>query len=389
MMTNLIATVYVSHAFKSRVYATNELRSTISNLLQKIESDINKDAARKLIVKPVFVMDAYTQRLSATIEQELKSASLGIFEISTHRPNIFFELGFLSAIGIPRVLLLAQGYKRPTDIDGRLIYEYPRNNISSISDDVRLETAIKQSLLSIRAELEQAKLKNYLKKIWFGNSPTTNINIITSSPPLNRIRTIDDDYGTQLGDQEAVSEVRTLLSKLYPTTRINIVTSTDWEKSHTQNDDENLVLIGGPGNEDGWRNLVCARIIEQVQPRVKYSPDCSALICEDKQFVAKVDGNLRLLQDWGYFARFPNPVNTQTSIVMLHGIHTYGVSGASLVFSQHPQAKVNITQLETWLGDKELGFETFFPVKVSNFPPAHGEIKPPKIIGGHFFTFLP
>jgi hypothetical protein len=132
--------------------------------------------------------------------------------------------------------------------------------------------------------------------------------------------------------------------------------------------EDNIVVIGGPGDDDGDGNPVCKIFTDKMQVKITYSEDCEKLLYKEHEYVAKKQGN-KTVMDWGYFARFPNPLNPRASVVLVHGIHTFGVLGAAKAFSDHPSAQGNIRKVMKKLNlddIKQASFECFFPVEFLN-----------------------
>jgi hypothetical protein len=164
-----------------------------------------------------------------------------------------------------------------------------------------------------------------------------------------------------LGDKDSLIEVITFLSRNYR----NINTPM-YPADSTVPIEDNLVVIGGPGDEQGDGNGICKIFMEKMKVKVGYSDDCEKLLYKGTEYTATKKGN-KTVQDYGYFARFSNPFNPRTSVILINGIHTFGVLGAAKAFSDHPSAQGNIRKAlhKLNLNDiKQASFECFFPVDV-------------------------
>ena len=74
-------------------------------------------------------------------------------------------------------------------------------------------------------------------------------------------------------------------------------------------------------------------------------------------------GRQGIREDIGYFARCPNPLNEDASVVFVNGIHTAGVLGAARAFSERREALSNFhTVLRR--GESSTSFECYFKVPV-------------------------
>ena len=103
-----------------------------------------------------------------------------------------------------------------------------------------------------------------------------------------------------------------------------------------------------------------------VSVSYSFSDDDEMMIHKDQKYLTSYRRG-KVVKDFGYFARFPNPFNPKSSVVLIHGIHTFGVLGAAKVFSDHPSAQGNIRKVMKKLNlddIKQASFECFFPVDV-------------------------
>ena len=73
------------------------------------------------------------------------------------------------------------------------------------------------------------------------------------------------------------------------------------------------------------------------------------------------DGNMSV--DYGYFGRFPNPLNPKSRVVIVHGIHTFGVLGAVLSFSDRNRSENTVRNLVRKIGSTQF-FESILTVEV-------------------------
>jgi hypothetical protein len=109
------------------------------------------------------------------------------------------------------------------------------------------------------------------------------------------------------------------LSQYYPNATIERFSAQDLPDGHTCS---NLVVIGGPGSNE-LSNSVCREMMDAIQSRVSYSEDCERMtVVADGQRPNELQAQYRtnggsatastqqgLRKDWGYFARFTNPLN--------------------------------------------------------------------------------
>ncbi|GHU13794.1 hypothetical protein FACS1894161_4070 [Spirochaetia bacterium] len=77
-----------------------------------------------------------------------------------------------------------------------------------------------------------------------------------------------------------------------------------------------------------------------------------------------------MTNDYGYFSAFQNPLLGTTRIILLHGIHTLGVLGATRIFDGCESNSIaNLNLLNKYFNERpdklKYNFETFFEVKVT------------------------
>jgi len=153
----------------------------------------------------------------------------------------------------------------------------------------------------------------------------------------------DYTYLDNLGDTDALLEIMVFLSRYYPKASIEKFSSDDLPKGHTK---DNIVVIGGPGSSDDISNRVCLEMMSSMKSRVSYTEDCERMVitgdgAEPIELRAELqseapDGcnsdHFSIRRDYGYFARFPNPLNEHSAVMLVNGIHTTGVLGAAKAF---------------------------------------------------------
>jgi hypothetical protein len=194
----------------------------------------------------------------------------------------------------------------------------------------------------------------------------------------------DYTYLDNLGDTDALLEVMVFLSRHYPKASIEKFSSVDLPRDHTRN---NLVVIGGPGCADDISNHVCQDMMTAINSRVSYTADCERMLINigsieplelraelraDAQALAQPD-HFNMRRDYGYFARFPNPLNEDATVVLINGIHTAGVLGAARAFADRREALRNYHAVLTSIADP-ISFECYFEVSV-----LHGDVRVPSI----------
>ena len=306
----------------------------------------------------------YFQAYLNKLKIKSRSSHIGIVDITENKPNIFFEYGLLYGLKIPVLLIKTNEsmatFPIPADLKDRLPILYK-------NFDELLNACVNTLSDAFKKIIHNDSLANiYLNKIWFPNDIET-IHVITSTESEKRLQFAapeSDNYMLleSLGDKDSLLSVVTFLNRNYRNLKTPMYAADNFSGSL----EDNIVVIGGPGEDEGDGNRICKIFTDKMQVKISYSEDCEKLIYKEHEYIAKKHGN-KTVMDYGYFARFPNPFNPQSSVVLINGIHTFGVLGAAKAFSDHPSAQGNIRKVmkKFNLDDiKEASFECFFPVDV-------------------------
>lgn len=356
--------VFISHPFEPQnaTYDIEKFRTNIKLLIAQAEIVVRKEY-QDFEIETTFIFNDLFEGLPQQIEIKIRSSHLGIVDITENKPNIFFEYGLLYGLNIPVLMIKAKdsmtGFPIPADLKDRLPQVY--DNFEKL-----IETCVNELANHFKKILNNEALYNiYLPKIWFPNDVGT-VHVITSTESERREQFAlpeSDNYMLleSLGDKDSLLAVVTFLSRNYR----NINTPMYAADSAVPLED-NLVIIGGPGDDEGDGNAICKIFMDKMNVKISYSEDCEKLIYKTTEYIATKQGN-KTVRDYGYFARFPNPFNPKSSVILINGIHTFGVLGAAKAFSDHPSAQGNIKKVlhKLNLDDiKQASFECFFPVDV-------------------------
>ncbi len=201
----------------------------------------------------------------------------------------------------------------------------------------------------------------------------------------------DYTYLDNLGDTDALLEIMVFLSRYYPKTIIEKFSSDDLPTGHTKN---NIVVVGGPGSCEDISNRVCLEMMTAINSRVSYTEDCEKMAVSlmgndplELQAALRSDISdqtspdyFNMRRDYGYFARFPNPLNEAAIVILASGIHTAGVLGAARAFADSPEALRNYHSV--FSSDvTPKSFECHFEVSVLN-----GNVRVPDISREHIYS---
>lgn len=357
--------IFVSHPFvpKNATYDLKKFRDNIRKLITKA-GDIVKKEHQDFDIKIVFDFNDFKESLPQQVESNIRNSHLAIVDITENKANIFYEYGLLYGLNIPILPIKAESslkkFPIPSDVKNQLIITY--NNFDEL-----IKTCVERLADELRRLLHYDSLSNiYLNKIWFP-SDVGNIHVVTSTEGEKREKfalPTSDNYMLleSLGDKDSLLEVMSFLNRNYRNTNSSMYAADNYN-NHMEG---NFVVIGGPGDEEGDGNKICKDFMDRMDVKVSYSADCENLLFGRKKFKATKVKN-KTVRDYGYYARFPNPFNPNSTVVLIHGIHTFGVLGAAKAFSDHPSAQGNIRKVLKKLkldNIKQASFECFFPVDV-------------------------
>lgn len=356
--------IFVAHAFNpvNKVYELDSFRKSIYVLIEKVRGDLRAHFLG-FNIKPIIELNEFTERISPQIDQLVGNCHFAIVDISDNNPNVMYELGQLTARGIPSVIIKSRKseFPIPLDVSSKLIFFY--NDIKDI------ETMLVENISRQFKNILSAKSlpSEFIKKIWFAQD-VPYLHVICG-PELEKTefssrKSSNYIFMDNLEDKDALVEVLMLLSKYYQRTRLVRYSSDNLPRGIL---DSELVIIGGPGEPAGPGNVACRQMMELVKTRISYSDDAEIMYFEGKEFRATFDSNGFVLKDYGYFAKFSNPLNPESTVVLLNGIHTYGTLGSAIVFSDHPSAQINVRNVlnkYSTSDENNIEFECFFEVNV-------------------------
>ena len=357
--------IFVSHPFEPNnpAYDLEKFRNSIELLLAKAEMEVKKEH-RDFDIEINFQFSDFLKELPQQIEEGIRKSHFAIVDITENKPNVFYEYGLQYGLKIPTLIIKAKdsfaNFPIPTDIKNRFVVSY--ENFGNLID-----LCLSDVVNTLKRLLSNEALSNiYLSKIWFPNDVQT-VHVVTSTECEKRDFASPecDNYMflESLGDKDALLEIMIFLNRNYKADSMPMYSADNFPGHHLE---DNLVVIGGPGDECGDGNSVCKIMMDKMNMKVSYSEDCEKMFYRGTEYEAIKKGD-KIVKDYGYFARFPNPFNPKSSVVLINGIHTFGVVGAAKVFSDHPSAQGNIREVMKKLNLDEIkqpSFECFFPVDV-------------------------
>ncbi len=303
--------------------------------------------------------------------------AIAIVDVSTSDGALAFLVGRFAGQQVPCIFIC-----RRLDIDSAsnlgldvaLVHQY-----DSV-DHLATHSVLQQD---IRGRLSPNLIVTAMvHKLWFPPG-TTSIRVVCPQvlKPTAFAARSDPDYTylDNLGDTDALLDLMVFLSRRYPSADISQHSANDLPRDHAS---DNLVVIGGPGDTEEISNQICQMFMSEIGSRVSYSDDCNTMIVKgadgvDREFSAQMApatgaavnaSTFAVRRDHGYFARFPNPLSGDTSVILVNGIHTPGVLGAGRAFGDRAGALKNYYAVLA-RGADPAKFECHFDVRVINGDP--------------------
>ncbi len=204
--------------------------------------------------------------------------------------------------------------------------------------------------LMAEAEKEKALSKRELslfKKIWdFNKDDYVFIICPELEEPAKRQEPEPQEflYLGKYGDIDSLLVIYTSLNKIYPQLTIKFCTSKEFNNLPGNPYADNLILIGGPDYNQ------ITRAFMDYTPFEFNKNDLGDTILKYKKteqiFESKFTKQKEIEEviDFGFFLKMPNPNNPNKKLIIINGIHTYGVYGAAKGFSLYDENEMNISQ---------------------------------------------
>ncbi len=319
---------------------------------------------------------------AAALEREGITCAVAVLDVTDCDMRLVLFAGQLQGAGVPYIIV-----GRADSVEAALRIGLSSPNLvayESMDQLFQADSVLQQELL--RAVPNARIHEELVYRLWFPRETST---IWVVCPQIHEPGEFanrsspDYTYLDNLGDTDALLEVMVFLSQYYPHATIERFSSKDLPEGHTSS---NLVVIGGPGSAE-ISNEICREMMSATSSHVAYSSDCEQMTVtkaarETVGLRAEYRTNgqsaghqtpLGLRTDWGYFARFKNPLNENATVVLINGIHTAGVLGAARAFSERREALRNFhTALASAVSTTS--FECHFEVPVLN-----GQVKVPVV----------
>lgn len=382
-------TILAAYSQRWSPHVAKEFKDGVSSLLADVERRVRSEHP-SLRLQPLFLAAGDRGISPAQLKE---SVAFAILDVTDYDEGLAVLAGLMQGAQIPYVgvcrgeseTVVTRQYLNNEDV-------IPYREIADLfRTDSPLHRRVSQAISQARI------LEQLVYELWFPRDTATIWVVCPQdhNPGEFADRASPDyTYLDNLGDTDALLEIMVFLSRYYPKAFIEKFSSDDLPTGHTKN---NIVVIGGPGSCEDISNRVCQEMMSSMNARVSYTEDCERMVVtleggESLELRAELrhDGpdparpdyfNMR--RDYGYFSRFPNPLNEGATVILVNGIHTAGVLGAARAFADRREALRNYHSVFNSDASPR-SFECHFEVKVLN-----GDVTVPSILPDNIYPLGP
>jgi nucleoside 2-deoxyribosyltransferase len=346
---------FVSHSFQDEDYegGVEAFRGRVDDLVSAACEAVSAEGAavgRELF----FEARASGRPLMPEIRRQIRTCDFLIADITQGdggagpvNPNVMYEIGYGMALDKP-VLVIRRNTQPPppSDIRDLLAGSYERlDDISSrfLDDATRMVTAT-----IIGASRQDSRIETLLEKVWFPRDVRSIAIVCAPEPERSRFADRHDPNFVRIDrfdDRDAIVELTAFFARRYPDARVARHLCEDLPPEDLGG---NLVVLGGPGFEEGEGCSVNRELMRSLASLASYAGSEDAMVWDGAgPRLTEVDAEGCVVVDWGVVLAAPNPENPTNRVVLLHGTNTYGTLGAALSLIDSPAAMRNHLKLAT------------------------------------------
>lgn len=304
----------------------------------------------------------------------IESADGAVIECSEEDLRLAFIAGQARGRQLP-VLLLRSARARELAATPFLDVEEPKISIYSSAEEMVSDAQVQNALghfmeeLAARWQSGRYHAARLVSEVWFGESggdvhvicPPSYDNLESAFSTSRNYIHLD-----KFGDKDAFLEIAVFLSRVYG---YRSIPHTPEEFPARQLLRDHLIVVGGPGLEEaGDGNSIAREIMARTHLGLSYGSDPPGLQVAGKTgsncYQCEFDRRDRLVADYGVFARIKSPFNPERTVILIQGVHTAGVLGASQAFTDTSGAAANLEVLESKFGGGGGDWSFVVPMRV-------------------------
>lgn len=332
-------TIFVGYQINSDYHASKDLKDAIFQVKKIIENQIpNIDLDIK------FGEFEAGRILWDEVFNTIKKCDVAIFDISENNPNVLIEVGL--AYGNNKHVILLKNeiskerFKIPSDISPFIYIPYKNKEVIAA-----ICNKIAESITNYLKEIPKPML--YFRSLW-GFDETDQVYIVCPELEEPEKRQYPEPqeflYLGKYGDIDSLIVVYSSLNKFYPNLNIKFCTSEEFKNIPGNPYASNLILVGG----SDYNKVTEAFMRHTPFKFAQDEKDETILIYKKRNQIFKSEFKLKEgheeVIDYGFFLKIQNPHNPDKKIIMINGIHTYGVYGAAKCFSWYDEHEINIAK---------------------------------------------
>ncbi len=331
--------VFLGYQFKSTksYYTQTEIRKVLKNTVRLAQQKL-QISYPGVKLKLDDRVTRFGRPVNAQIVKMVKRASAGAFEMSERNPNVYFEMGLAYGrkVSQPILLLNKRADKRnvvASDVKDLFRLHYRDKKLANYQEEMasHIVTTVGHKIYESRYDL---------RRIWGVSGQRVKIVCPTLTREYIPLHSLKDSSEfvkfTRYGDGDALVKVLTLVRTLFPNVNADYVLSKEINDAYR----EDLIIIGGPDF-----NAVAKEFMKESKCPIQYRKikgDKAAFmhrLLQRKYFLSSKIGKH---EDYGLFARFPNPFNRSKVVIIIGGLGTWGVLGAVEAFENNANGRENL-----------------------------------------------
>lgn len=248
--------IFYGYPWKSKYFNKDVLRGLMKAVQDECTVTLKKQYQQTISIHISDLELREGSYLPVILRRQLNSASIGIFDISDHNPNVYYELGHMHGAGKAIIVLKEQSARSVADLEGIAEIRYDGNNLPAKKNDI---------VNAICKIIDQIRQKTPWDEFLWEHEPEAGIKVYlgwTASEFRQKRR--KTPVGLSVGDVEVLNK----LHKHFPSlNHQNIDLETDYTEFTGIDLSENLISIGGPR-----RNPCTIVLLElpEVATRINY-----------------------------------------------------------------------------------------------------------------------
>ena len=340
MMKRRKIKIFVGYKIDSEYHSSKSLKNAIGTVKSLIEDsiDVNLEIQYGEFSPGRFL---FNEVFKAIIECEV-----AVFDISENTPNVLIEVG-LAHGNNKHVILLKNAlseekFKVPSDINAFIYVPY-RNNKTLSQIDTCKELA--NAIISYLKEIPKPML--YFKSLW-GFSETDQVYIVCPELEEPEKRQFAEPqeflYLGKYGDIDSLIVVSSTLNKIYPHLNIKFCTSEEFKSIPGNPYAANLILIGGPDYNKITEAFMDSSSFEFIEDKQGDTVLRYKKTGQNFKSRFREQEKIEEVIDFGFFLKMQNPNNPDKKVILINGIHTYGVYGTAKCFSWFDEHEIDIAK---------------------------------------------